>query len=210
MRYAALWLIVTVGAPTLDGTAWASDAPSSQSSSQGSLPDILRQMTDQGGMRTRLEQEGIRLTFTYYGDLFANPSGGVKQGPGYDGRFGTIVDADLEKLAGWSGAKFHASLHQIHGSEFSGNNLGNLMTVSGIEAPTSTRLFNLWIEQKVGSHVRLRVGQFTAAQEFLVKRRSANRPVAELLAATQAGREHATFGLRERGRAVRSTDTGEA
>jgi porin len=92
----------------------------------------------------------------------------VKQGPGYDGRFGTIIDADLEKLAGWSGAKVHASFHQIHGSEFSANNLENLMTVSGIEAPPSTRLFNLWIEQKLGRDVNLRVGQFTAAQEFLV------------------------------------------
>jgi carbohydrate-selective porin OprB len=35
-------------------------------------------MTDPGGLRTRLEQEGIQFTFTYYGDLFANPSGGVK------------------------------------------------------------------------------------------------------------------------------------
>jgi porin len=42
------------------------------------------------------------------------------------------------------------------------------MTVSGIEAAPSTRLFNLWIEQKLGSSANLRVGQFTAAQEFLV------------------------------------------
>jgi porin len=128
----------------------------------------LKRITDPGGLRTRLEQEGIQFTFTYYGDLFANASGGVKRGPGYDGRFGTIIDADLEKLAGWSGAKFHASFHQIHGSEFSAVNLENLMTVSGIEAAPSTRLFNLWIEQKLGSYGDLRVGQFTAAQEFLV------------------------------------------
>lgn len=125
-------------------------------------------MTDARGLLTRLGEVGVRLTFTYYGDLFGNPSGGVKQGPGYDGRFGAILDADLGKLVGWSDAKFHASLHQIHGSELSANHLENLMTVSGIEAPPATRLFNLWIEQKLGSRVNLRVGQFTAAQEFLV------------------------------------------
>jgi porin len=86
----------------------------------------------------------------------------------YSGRFSTIVDADLEKLVGWSGATFHASIHQIHGSGLSANNLDNLMVVSGIEAPGSTRLFNLWIEQKLGSNTSLRLGQITAAQEFLV------------------------------------------
>jgi hypothetical protein len=46
--------------------------------------------------------------------------------------------------------------------------LQNFALVSGIEAPPSTRLFNLWIEQKIGGDVNLRLGQFSAAQEFLV------------------------------------------
>ena len=133
-----------------------------------SLPAFLHQITDTGGLRSKLEQEGVRLTFSYYGDAFANPAGGVKQGPGYDGRFGTIIDANLEKLVGWSGATFHASIHQIHGTQFSAANLDNLMLVSGVEAPTSTRLFNLWIEQQFDQRVNLRIGQFTAAQEFIV------------------------------------------
>jgi len=133
-----------------------------------SLPAYLRQITDTGGLRSKLEQDGVRFTFSYYGDAFANPVGGVKQGPGYDGRFGTIIDADLQKLIGWSGATFHASIHQIHGTQFSAVNLDNLTLVSGIEAPTSTRLFNLWIEQQFANQLNLRVGQFTAAQEFMV------------------------------------------
>jgi porin len=139
-----------------------------QSGTQLSLPDSLRQITDWNGLRSTLERAGVQFTFTYYGDAFANFIGGVKQGFGYDGRFGTIIDADLEKLVGWSGAAFHASIHQIHGTQYSAENFDNLMTVSGIEAPPSTRLFNLWIEQKFGTQIDLRVGQFTAAQEFLV------------------------------------------
>jgi porin len=131
-------------------------------------PQALRQLTDPGGSRTWLESVGVKLSFNYYGDAFWNPVGGVKQGPGYDGRFAAIVDADLARLVGWSGATFHASLHQIHGTQFSATNLENLALVTGVEAPPSTRLFNLWIEQKIGSQATLRVGQFTAAQEFLV------------------------------------------
>src|SRR5258708_25166876 len=40
--------------------------------------------------------------------------------------------------------------------------------VSGMKRLASPRLFNLWIEQKLGSNTNLRVGQITAAQEFLV------------------------------------------
>ena len=138
-----------------------------------SLPDVLRQITDVGGWRSKLEQAGLQFAFTYYGDGFGNPRGGVTHGLGYDGRFGIIIDADLEKLAGWSGASLHASIHQIHGSQFSATRLQNFALVSGIEAPPSTRLFNLWMEQKIGSDVNLRIGQFTAGQEFLVSQTAA-------------------------------------
>jgi porin len=167
------WLPLALVAFSCASYSWAGDNPGldafvASSGTQLSLPDYLRQITDWNGLRSRLEKAGLQFTFTYYGDFFANPTGGVKQGLGYDGRFGTIIDADLEKLVGWSGAAFHASIHQIQGTQFSAYNLDNLMTVSGIEALPSTRLFNLWVEQKLGNQINLRVGQFTAAQEFLV------------------------------------------
>lgn len=132
----------------------------------------MKKFADWNGLRSKLEQQGLKFTFTYYGDAFANPIGGVKQGAGYYGRFGTIIDGDLEKLVGWSGATFHASFHQIHETDFSGSNLDNLMTVSGIGIgyPVSTRLFNLWIEQKLSDQLSLLVGQYTAGQEFLVSK----------------------------------------
>src|ERR1700694_1496396 len=162
----ALLALVTL-CPALAGDN-GNQAPTAQDSSLPDVPAYLRKITDWGGFRSKLEQDGLKFTFTYYGDAFANPSGGVQQGFGYDSRFGTIIDADLDKLWGWSGATFHASIHQIHGTQFSATHLDNLMTVSGIEAPPSTRLFNLWIEQRFGNQVSLRLGQFTAAQEFLV------------------------------------------
>jgi len=134
------------------------------------LPLYLRQITDTGGLRSSLEQQGLNFTFSYYGDALANPIGGVERGLGYDGRFGILIDADLAKLFGWNGATFHASIHQINGTQFGSTHLDNLMTVSSIEAPPTTRLFNLWIEQAFTPAVNLRVGQITAAQEFEVSR----------------------------------------
>jgi len=151
-------------------SAWAgsNSAPDNADSLPASLPTYLRQLTDIGGIRTMLEQQGIQFTFSSYNDVLANPIGGVKQGFGDDGRFGAIMDADLAKLIGWSGATLHASIHGIYGTQFSATNLDNLMLVSSVEAPPALRLFNLWIEQAFGSGVSLRVGQFTAAQEFVV------------------------------------------
>src|SRR5215472_7683819 len=161
-------LLRAVAAAAQDAPKDERPAPSALDQTVASLPYALRQLTDPEGLRSKLERAGLQFTFTYYGDAFGNPSGGVIQGLGYDGRFGTIVDADLEKLAGWSGASFHASIHQIHGTQFSAGNLQNLAVVSGIEAPPSTRLFNLWIEQKIGNEINVRLGQFSAAPEFLV------------------------------------------
>jgi len=158
--------IVAVPAIALTAVAVASARAGAEESAP-SLPAALRQLSDVNGIRSALERQGIRFAFTYYGDTFVNPTGGIRQGAGYAGRFGTIIDADLERLLGWQGAAFHASIHQIHSTEFSTTNLANLMPVSGIEAPPSSRLFNLWIEQTLGSHLNLRLGQFTAAQEFL-------------------------------------------
>jgi porin len=95
-------------------------------------------------------------------------SGGARRGANYVGRLGLIADADLERLVGWEGAVAHLSIHQIHGEGLSANRIGNLLTVSGLEAEPALRLFNLWVEQRLGRKVSLRVGQFTAGQEFAI------------------------------------------
>ena len=135
--------------------------------------NVLNRLTNPDNLRTRLEEAGVQVTFSYYGDLLGNPTGGVRQGLGYDGRLGAIIDSDLEKILGWSGATFHASIHQIHGTSFSENNLESIMLASSVEAPPTTRLFNLWIEQKFGPDTSVRLGQYTAAQEFLVSQNAA-------------------------------------
>jgi porin len=116
---------------------------------------------------------GLRPAITYYGDLFGNLSGGTGVGSTYQGRLGLILDADLDELAGWTGAAAHLSLHQIHGQGITQGHVGALMAVSGLEAEPATRLFNLWIEQRIGDKAALRVGQFTAGQEFAISSNAA-------------------------------------
>jgi porin len=119
----------------------------------------LRQLDD------ALKDYGIRPSFSYTGDVFGNPSGGIRRGGIYESRLDFGIEADLGKLVGWSDVKFHANVINSNGDGLSREHLGNLMTVSNIEALNHTRLYELWIE-KIFGNVALRFGQFGADAEF--------------------------------------------
>ena len=163
-------ILASVPARAIDGQDQKTLSPQSVVSSAFDPWTLPRDIEN---ARAALANKGLQLQLIYFGDLLGNPSGGVQQGSTYIGRLGLLVDADLEKVLGWNGAAFHASIHQIHGHGLSGNNLDNLLVVSGIEALPATRLFNLWIEQKFADgKVSVRAGQLSAqvapTNEFFV------------------------------------------
>jgi len=113
------------------------------------------------------EKYGIKFAATYIGETLGNVSGGLKQGAIYEGRLNLAFDADLQKLAGLQQLSFHANMFQIHGDGLSRNNLQNFLVVSGVEALPSTRLYEIWFEQKWGKEtVSLKAGQLAADSEF--------------------------------------------
>ncbi len=129
-----------------------------------SLPPGL---ADPGGIRRGLAGYGITYGANYTGDVLGNVSGGVKQGTHYIGLLELYTDVDLSKLVGWQGLTFHASGYQIHGTSISGENIGGLAAVSNIEAFPSTRLFEMWWEQKLlDDRLAIKVGQIAADAEF--------------------------------------------
>jgi porin len=95
-------------------------------------------------------------------------SGGIRRGAAYKGRADLELDADLAALAGWQGTVLHASAYQIHGYQLSENYVGNVMTVSNIEARPTTRLYALWLQKALRGGASLRAGQLGADEEFLL------------------------------------------
>ena len=65
----------------------------------------------------------------------------------YLGRFDFSVDADLEKLFGWTGGRIYANTFEIYGRGLSRNYIHNLATISETEALPDTRLYNAYFEQ---------------------------------------------------------------
>lgn len=112
--------------------------------------------------------DGVRLGLRYTGEVIGVVSGGIRRGAGYEGRADLELDADLAQLAGWRGTTLHASAYQIHGYGPSEHYVGNLMTVSNIEARPTTRLYALWLQKALGGGASLRAGQMGADEEFLV------------------------------------------
>jgi porin len=113
------------------------------------------------------DKYGVKFAATYIGETLGNPSGGLQQGAIYEGRLNLAVDADLQKLFGLQQLTFHANMFQIHGGGLSRDHLQNFMVVSGVEALPSTRLYEIWFEQKWGKdQVSLKAGQLAADSEF--------------------------------------------
>ena len=123
---------------------------------------------DPDGRRKALALSGITYGLNYVGEWQSNVSGGVSRGDGYIGRLEGVIDVDFSKLAGWHGFTFHTNVYQIHGTRFSRDHLQTLMPASYIEGLATTRLSELWVEQKFfGDLLGIRVGQQASDSEFL-------------------------------------------
>ena len=150
-------LVATTSAASADGTA------TPPASVLTSLPAFATFQT----FRNDVASHGVQLAATYIGDLFGNPTGGFKRGDRYMGRLEVVLDVDVQKLAGWKGLTVHSNAYQIHGDGLSRTLLGNIFTISNIEARSTTRLFELWAEQTLGDTLAVRVGQMGIDTEFL-------------------------------------------
>jgi len=113
------------------------------------------------------EKTGVKFAVTYIGEVLGNPTGGAKRGTAYEDRINFATDVDFEKLIGLKQLTFHANVFQIDGGGLSRGALLNFLVVSGIEALPTTRLYEIWFEQKWGTKLALRAGQLAADTEFM-------------------------------------------
>ncbi len=114
-----------------------------------------------------LAGKGLSFGATYIADNIGNVSGGTGRGAIHLGRFDFSVDADLEKLFGWTGGRFVANAFEIYGRGLTRNYVHNLATISEIEALPEARLYTAYFEQSFYNNaLNIRVGQQAADVEF--------------------------------------------
>ena len=120
------------------------------------------------GVRPLLDQYGISLGLQETSELIGNATGGVRQGAAYNGLTTMSLGVDLAKAVGLDGGIVNVSAFQIHGRNFSADNLYTLQTATGIEAQRSTRLWELWYQQSfLGGKADIKIGQQSLDQEFI-------------------------------------------
>ncbi|MBG0792119.1 carbohydrate porin [Methylocystis sp. H62] len=132
-------------------------------------PSITSSIPALRDFKKALLDRGVNFQLSYIQDTFGNPIGGVKQGANYGSVLYMAVDADLAKVAGLDGASFRVNAYQIQGRSLSNNNIFNYSTISGFAARPTTRLFELWVEQKFFNDLAsFRIGQLTADNQFFI------------------------------------------
>jgi porin len=159
--------------PPLSTPITSQTGPNGQTGYSGFLSDLNRSdylLGDLFGLRSVLSRYGASLAIQETSEVLGDATGGVKQGADYDGLTQAILQLDTQRAFGWYGGLFNISALQLHGRNLSADNLDSLQTASGIEGDRSTRLWELWYDQKLLPEDRLdiRVGQESADQEFIV------------------------------------------
>jgi porin len=133
-----------------------------------SIATSLPYRGDPAGIRRNLEQLGIVYNLIYTADVLANVHGGLRRGVVYQGKLETTFAIDLEKLAGLPGLSFYTNAFQIHNTgRIDRDYVGGINTIAAIEAVPTTRLSELWLEQKFwNGNASVRAGQLAADVEF--------------------------------------------
>lgn len=132
-------------------------------------PSISSSVPPLGDFKKALLDRGVNFQLDYIEDTFGNPTGGVKQGFTYSSALYMLVDADLAKLAGLTGASFRANAFQIQGRGLSTYNVYNYSTISSVDAKPTTRLYELWVQQELFPGVAsVRIGQLAADNQFFL------------------------------------------
>jgi porin len=176
MRLTSAGLFLALGVLATPVNGQSQSLPQTQSPDIETAPDVPSGFWERAkltggwnGLRSSLSNAGVDLELQEQSEVWGNLSGGLRQGVVYDGLTTGSISLDLDKLFGWTGATFFADAYQIHGHGPSANLVGNLQLVSNIEATADTKLYMLWLQQKLlDGHLTIRIGQEGANDQMMI------------------------------------------
>jgi porin len=127
---------------------------------------------DAGGLRPALAAHGITLSANDSENLLGNTVGGVKQGATMQGVTTLALQIDTAKAFNLPGGTINISAVQLHGRVLSPYYLSTLQTANGNESDNATRLWELWLDQRIGN-ADVKLGQQSIDNEFITSTYSA-------------------------------------
>lgn len=128
-----------------------------------------------GGARDQLMAHGIAYSLAYFGQLAANPVGGIREGgTTWRGDLASGVFVDLDRVAGWYGTYFTATADWKAGTRsltnfFIGNQLP--VQLDNGDDGGATRLVNLAVGRQIlGDDAEIVAGRVVTGEEFATLR----------------------------------------
>jgi len=162
----ALALILVAGAPA------RADDEDPVDKNGAPIPSVATSLPNNGdpdGMRKWLYEHGLTYSFTLYSEVLSDVAGGMRRGTTFQGKLEADLKIDLEKMANFKGLTFFTNIFQIHNTGgIRGNYVGSFNTIANIEAQATTRLSEMWFEQKLTDTFNVRFGQLAADAEFFI------------------------------------------
>ncbi|MBB6124716.1 carbohydrate porin [Sphingobium subterraneum] len=109
---------------------------------------------------------GLDVQVAYTMDVFFVDPGAGKSSTDYLDNLDLIADADLERIAGWRGARAHLyGLVNLGGRP--NDRAGTLQGINNIEVSRqAARLFEAWLEQDIGPRTSVLAGLYDLNSEF--------------------------------------------
>lgn len=107
----------------------------------------------------------LSVDVAYTGDLWYNLNGGLRREGTYLDNLDVVLSYDAGRDLGLTGTTIGASLLYNNRNTLSENIVGDLQTVSNIDTDGSLRLYEAWIDQKIGIGA-LKVGLIDLNSEF--------------------------------------------
>lgn len=145
----------------------SSEVPADISSTKAQVAGILPHSHTHAGSEIDEKQTPVMLEVTYTSEVISNLSGGKIRRTRYLDNLDVVLEADLERLIGWSGAELHAYALYNNGASISGD-VGDAFAVSNIEADGDhdIRLYEAWIAQQISPTASVKVGIYDLNSEF--------------------------------------------
>ena len=124
---------------------------------------------DWGGLRTRLADQGITFNLGYGSEVAHNFSGGTEHLTRYTDQWVLGTTLDLNRLWGWKGAAFQATITDRNGRDLGADaHIGNNMLIQEVYGRGQTwHLTQFWLNQKLlDDRLQIKLGRLTVGEDF--------------------------------------------
>lgn len=167
LRIALLPALAAISAPAFAQTSVVPD-PAAAAPKPAAAPAYGDTLTgDWGGLRPRLAADGVAFHADYVSESFTVASGGLRKGTAYTQQVRAGIDLDMDRIAGWRGAKLHITVNDRRGDGISSDFVGNRLPIQEAYGGQFTKLAELSYEQDLGHGlVNMRVGYFAMGNDL--------------------------------------------